>query len=1205
MEIIITAADANYFELVQGTILSIREKPQGRNAIVGFFDLGCTPEQIQWLQERVNIIKQPDWEFNFPSINEAPTHLKGLLARPFLRKYFPNFDIYLWIDADAWVQDWQAVDLFIQGAKRGGLAIVPEIDRGSEIQYGGLRKFWWQWVYNKYQAAFGEEVAENFYSYPVLNAGVFALHKDAPHWEVWAEYLERGLQQSVSLMTDQFALNLSVYQGGLFDQTEMLPAWCNWTYHHAFPSWDKEKSGFVEPYLPHTTIGILHLSGPEKEKQIQLKTTDQDVIELNLLYSPKLESSFLGSNDSLPVGDYVSPGFKEIQPDRCFPNMIVGDTNGCPWPYLRREIPHNWYADKRYPLIGFVSRDEAHILYNTALKFKGKKALEIGCWMGWSACHLALGGVELDVIDPILEKPEVYESVSNSLQAAGVLDLVKLIPGYSPEKVEEVAADGRKWSLIFIDGNHDAPGPLNDAIICETLAEADALILFHDLASPDVAQGLDYLKQRGWNTMIYQTMQIMGVAWRGNVEPVIHQPDPKIEWHLPEHLQSYLVSGMSIGRAFRTEVALNQVTDQLSPQQTSAYTNEYYELIQNGSRSSAQQIIPLLIELLQPFPPTSVVDVGCGVGNWLAVFKEFGIEDCLGIDGDYVDPNLLQIPLSQFTSHDLKQPLPIEKKFDLAISLEVAEHLPSECGEQFINSLTQLAPVILFSAAIPFQGGVDHFNEQWPQYWVKLFQNNGYAVVDLLRKKIWSNEKVEPWYAQNLFIFVKQECLYRYPELEKAYQNSNLSQLAIVHPKIYLYSLSTTKPTSKDDQPSPPVNVFLEPGKQPLVSVVIPCYNQAQFLPESVASVVAQTYENWEIVIVNDGSPDNTSEVARNLIAMYPHKSIRLIEKANGGLASARNAGIAAATGEYIMPLDADDKLSSNGLDYLMNISLNSEVPCVAFGSYKMFGLEHHIVNSYDLYSGENIKNFNMLHPSSLYHKSVWDLVKGYKEGMIVQGYEDWEFWVNCHRQNIPFLGTREVVINYRRTEGSMIGKAMEKHQQLLAQIIYYNWDIFDVETIKNAEEILEAAQITLAAAPTSARLKKELNLREINPIVFPEWNQPEELLLEELESIMRVLLTAPERSKITLLVESSNISKESAELAISDVVMKILYEEDLDIESVGEISFISQLNQREWAALRPMICARIIMKNENRSAIVESGCEHLPGRDIESFSRG
>lgn len=244
--------------------------------------------------------------------------------------------------------------------------------------------------------------------------------------------------------------------------------------------------------------------------------------------------------------DYVSPGFEIIKPDKCFPNMIVEDTSASDWPYLRREIPHNWYVDQRNTYVGFLSRDEANIVYNTAQKFRGKRALEIGCWYGWSACHIALAGVELDVIDPLLAKEDIYESVTNSLQCAGVMDLVNLVIGYSPQKVEELAQQlQRKWSFFFIDGSHDAPSPLNDAIICEQLAETDALILFHDLNSPEVAEGLDYLKQKGWNTMIYQTMQIMGVAWRGNIEPVQHQPDPKVNWNLPEHLQNYSVSNLS------------------------------------------------------------------------------------------------------------------------------------------------------------------------------------------------------------------------------------------------------------------------------------------------------------------------------------------------------------------------------------------------------------------------------------------------------------------------------------------------------------------------------------------------------------------------------------------------------------------------------------------------------------------------------------
>ena len=247
----------------------------------------------------------------------------------------------------------------------------------------------------------------------------------------------------------------------------------------------------------------------------------------------------------LPAGDYVSRGLAIVQPDAAFPHKVIGDPNGSPWQYLRREIPHNWYIDDRQPIVGFLSRDEAHILYNTALQFRGKRALEIGCWLGWSACHLALADVALDVVDPLLEAPAFYSSVDESLTAAGVRSRVNLIAGYSPQRVEELAAThSRQWSLIFIDGDHDAPAPLQDAIACEPLAAEDAIILFHDLASPEVAAGLDYLKQRGWNTMVYQTMQIMGVAWRGAVQPIAHRPDPAIDWQLPDHLRHYPVSGL-------------------------------------------------------------------------------------------------------------------------------------------------------------------------------------------------------------------------------------------------------------------------------------------------------------------------------------------------------------------------------------------------------------------------------------------------------------------------------------------------------------------------------------------------------------------------------------------------------------------------------------------------------------------------------------
>jgi glycosyltransferase involved in cell wall biosynthesis len=257
----------------------------------------------------------------------------------------------------------------------------------------------------------------------------------------------------------------------------------------------------------------------------------------------------------LPKTDYVTPGFAVVRPDTAFPNMAVADASKHPWEHFRREIPHTYYCDKRYPPIGFASRDEASILHNTALQFaaaaggKPVDVLEIGCWMGWSAAHLALAGeaIRLDVVDPLLEKPDHRADVEASLKAAGVLERVNLVGGFSPAKVHELAAarNGRKWSLIFIDGEHGRPGPLNDATACIKYAAEDCAILFHDLASPEVMEGLDYLKKQGWRTRIYMTKQIMGVAWRGNVRPLAHVPDPRIQWPIPAHLAGHEISGMA------------------------------------------------------------------------------------------------------------------------------------------------------------------------------------------------------------------------------------------------------------------------------------------------------------------------------------------------------------------------------------------------------------------------------------------------------------------------------------------------------------------------------------------------------------------------------------------------------------------------------------------------------------------------------------
>lgn len=251
---------------------------------------------------------------------------------------------------------------------------------------------------------------------------------------------------------------------------------------------------------------------------------------------------------SVPAGDYVSPGLEVAILDELFPHMIVGEKANHPWPYLRGEVPHNWYCDDRFPTIGFLNRDEVLILYNIALKFRGKPALEIGSWMGWSTCHLALAGAQVDTLDPIFAKETNRGSLESALNASGLSEQVSIIPKASPDAVHSLAAErGVPWSLFFIDGNHDAPHVELDATACLKYAAQDALFVFHDLASPDVERGLAVLRNAGFKTLIYQTMQIMGVAWRGDCAPIDHTPDPMIDWKTPPHLRKYRISGEGSG----------------------------------------------------------------------------------------------------------------------------------------------------------------------------------------------------------------------------------------------------------------------------------------------------------------------------------------------------------------------------------------------------------------------------------------------------------------------------------------------------------------------------------------------------------------------------------------------------------------------------------------------------------------------------------
>jgi SAM-dependent methyltransferase len=212
------------------------------------------------------------------------------------------------------------------------------------------------------------------------------------------------------------------------------------------------------------------------------------------------------------------------------------------------------------------------------------------------------------------------------------------------------------------------------------------------------------------------------------------------------------------------------------------YDRDYYDRFHQGARSSAQAVVPLVVELLGP---RSVVDVGCGTGTWLSVFEEHGISDFCGVDGEYVRDTALEIPADRFVAADLRAGVNLDRRFDLAVSLEVAEHLPEEAASDFVQGLTRLAPVVMFSAAIPHQGGLGHVNEQWPEYWRDLFGLCDFVAVDCIRPKIWENPDVRVWYAQNTLLFVEQAHLDSHPQLRSEYEGCRDRPLSIIHPTMY------------------------------------------------------------------------------------------------------------------------------------------------------------------------------------------------------------------------------------------------------------------------------------------------------------------------------------------------------------------------------------------------------------------------------------
>ena len=298
--VIVSLADANYFPLLEELINSIKRFKESENVAICVLDAGLTQDQKEKLSNIVDEIKPAEWDIKVPGYKvKNKEWLKSQVSRAFLPKYFPNFEKYLWIDCDAWVNDWNCVELYFKACDNGKLGITQTIGPGYKITskvswlFGKLAIIKSQNFKHAVKSNIGYEKARKLAFAPHINIGVFSLERNSKGWESWQKNLTKTLKSGNIFGSEGLAINMSVYIDDL--ETEFLPLNCNWITSNLLPKYDEEKKTFVEPYLPHYKIGIVHLAAGiwvdgkdmrvDKNIRIQVETLNNTKINKSLRYS--------------------------------------------------------------------------------------------------------------------------------------------------------------------------------------------------------------------------------------------------------------------------------------------------------------------------------------------------------------------------------------------------------------------------------------------------------------------------------------------------------------------------------------------------------------------------------------------------------------------------------------------------------------------------------------------------------------------------------------------------------------------------------------------------------------------------------------------------------------------------------------------------------------------------------------------------------
>ena len=294
--VIVSLADANYFPLLEELIDSIKRFKESKNVAICILDAGLNEEQKEKLNHKVDEIKNAEWDIEVPKNKvKGKDWLKSQVSRAFLPKYFPNYEKYLWIDCDAWVNDWKCVELYFRACNDGKLGITQTMGPGYKITskvnwlFGKLALIKSQNFKHAVKSKIGYEKARKLAFAPHINIGVFSLEKNSEGWTSWQNNLKKTLAAGNIFGSEGLAINMSVYIDDL--KTEFLPLNCNWITSNLLPKYDENQKTFVEPFLPNYKIGIIHLAAGIWKNGIDMRLDKSIEIELETLNNNKITKS--------------------------------------------------------------------------------------------------------------------------------------------------------------------------------------------------------------------------------------------------------------------------------------------------------------------------------------------------------------------------------------------------------------------------------------------------------------------------------------------------------------------------------------------------------------------------------------------------------------------------------------------------------------------------------------------------------------------------------------------------------------------------------------------------------------------------------------------------------------------------------------------------------------------------------------------------